>query len=111
MNNVYQVFYTHLENQSRGRVNVFFPHRLTTTFIQIGKIRPFFFAVEDYSDKINDDIYQTGCNSAVFQFTTIGYAFFFTLPPFVSGQIIKCGAKGKVTQQYQKKKEDTHIIG
>ncbi len=58
-----------------------------------------FFAVVDFSDEINDDIYQTGYHSAVFQFTTIGYTFFFNFPPFGSAQVIKCGAQGKVTQQ------------
>jgi hypothetical protein len=37
-------------------------------------------------------------------FTTIGYAFFFKIPPFVSAQISKCGARGKVTQKGQNNK-------
>ncbi len=41
-------------------------------------------------------------------FTIIGYTFFFTVPPFVSAQVINCGAQGKVTQQDQKKKRHTH---
>jgi hypothetical protein len=50
--------FTHNSKKCYEAAYMFFRHRLTTTFIQIGKIRQSF-AVEYFSDKINDDIYQT----------------------------------------------------
>ena len=63
-----------------------------------------------FSAHIDDDFNHIGkIRLASHGFTMIGYTFFFTVPPFVSAQVIKCGAQGKVTQQDQKKKK-THTL-
>ncbi len=63
-----------------------------------------------FSSHIDDDFNHIGkIRLASQSFSMIGYTFFFTVPPFVSAQVIKCGAQGKVTQQDQKKKK-THTL-
>ncbi len=51
-----------------------------------------------YVSAHEDDV-QVGYSRQIKSISTIEYTIFIKIPPFVSAQINKCGARGKVTQK------------
>jgi hypothetical protein len=89
---------------------IFFPHRLTTTFIQIGKIRQSF-AVGDFSNKINDDIYQIGKIQQFFNLQRSDTHFSLLFLHLSPRKLLSAEHRARLPGNIKKKEKDTHIIG